>query len=145
MKLKDFEISLEELSSSQQLNLLWPTMVPKPLSRDVARFFGPSNTEFTFLGRPLVARVLESLDERRIFLYGPQGVGKSHILAAVALLLSVKFGKGDHDSHPVCYIPDMRGLWETRRTCLCVWFNATLANLRFWGDLQKLPLTSLRW
>ena len=76
------------------------------------RFFGPSQGQFVMMGRGFVRGVVEAMGgddpAKRIFLYGPQGVGKSHILAAVALFCSVRRAKGDVGAPPVCYIPDMK-------------------------------------
>jgi len=105
LKLKNVDETAESLSQLVSKELLWPTSAQLTESQSI-RFFGQSAATFTFLGRSFVRQVADST-RRRIFLYGPQGVGKSHILAAVALVLSVKFAKGEAGSLPVCYIPDM--------------------------------------
>jgi len=111
LKLKNDTETANSFSQLMSKELLWPASI-KLANVQRLRFFGQGETTFTFLGRAFVREVADS-DCRRIFLYGPQGVGKSHILAAVALVLSVRFAKGEAGSLPVCYIPDMADALNT--------------------------------
>jgi len=113
LRLRQVNVTVDALSNLATGTYMWPTSVAKPRKRgEVDRFFGPSQGQFVMMGRGFVRGVVEAMGgddpAKRIFLYGPQGVGKSHILAAVALFCSVRRAKGDVGAPPVCYIPDMK-------------------------------------
>ena len=114
LRLRQVNVTVDALSNLATGTYMWPTSVAKPRKRgEVDRFFGPSQEEFVMMGRRFVRSVVDAVGEdRRIFLYGPQGVGKSHVLAAVALFCSVRRAKGEVGAPPVCFIPDMKGALE---------------------------------
>jgi len=141
-------VTAESLSQLATSELLWPTST-QLTDPQASRFFGrdpQDGTQFTFLGRSLVSDVANSR-QRRIFLYGPQGVGKSHILAAVAFVLSVRFAKDEAGSMPVCYIPDMADALDVT----CYFFDCLLQAfinqpLELAQLAEKQPLISpLSW
>jgi len=123
LRLRQVNVTVDALSNLATGTYMWPTSVAKPRKRgEVDRFFGPSQEEFVMMGRRFVRSVVDAVGEdRRIFLYGPQGVGKSHVLAAVALFCSVRRAKGEVGAPPVCYIPDMKGaLGNTKYLFKCL-------------------------
>jgi len=139
-------------------NLFWPTHVakPQPANEDQTRFFGPDATHFTYMSRPTFATLVTHLATRRrrmYFLYGPQGVGKSHLLAAAALLFSVRYarvvpaipaaggvGAPIIQLAPVCYIPDMKEALEFKDyffNCLVQCFITQPAKLAKLAELRE--------
>lgn len=88
----------------------WPSPLPPPRDRFVTSCSEDGVTNFEYMGRSMFKEVLKEVTGswvtkpyNKLYLYGPSGVGKSHLLAAIVLCLT-RQGKR------VVYIPDCRAL-----------------------------------
>jgi len=112
-KILSLDLTPDDLSKpTTSKKIPWPSPLPSPCDR-FATSSKDDVTNFQYMGRSMFKGVLKEITDSwadkpysRLYLYGPSGVGKSHLLATVVLCLT-RQGKR------VVYIPDCRDALKT--------------------------------
>ena len=129
--------NLDELCNPLQTHVIpWPSLLPPPGGRFMT--LDGDVRKFQYMGRSQLTAVLGKATSdgfnrnaySKLYLYGPSGVGKSHILAALVVYL-VQQGKR------VVYIPDCRAALRDPFT----WIRDALL-FAFYGDDNSIRAIS---
>lgn len=105
----DMLSDIKQLSALELRSLWWPSAEEPEATRWPDRHRDTNTGLWTVhvFGRELLATVHDLLSgTRRLFLYGLEGVGKSHILAMLALSCQAAHHR-DHTKPVVCFVPSL--------------------------------------
>ena len=118
-KILSLDLALDGLSDPYtSKDIPWPSPLRPPPGRFVISCSVDGVTNFQFMGRTVFGDVLTRITDNwpdtpcsKLYLYGPSGVGKSHVLAAVVLYLV-------QQGNRVVYIPDCHAALENPFRCI---------------------------
>ena len=140
--IKEFNKDQTSLSDPKQLH-----HVPFPFpfgTKPKDRFLLDKNGNFEFMGRVVlpqlmntIEKAIESKETLPINVYGTRGYGKSHIIAAVVVLLMKKKG-----GLPVLFLPQVRDMADSdplpylRAAALLTFASAAASDAQIMSDIE---------